>query len=44
MPHKVAKLSKESLELVQKAEKKLSELGRDMILIAYESTDDPSGV
>ena len=40
MKHKTANLSKEVLELVQKAEKKLAELGREIILIAYESEEE----
>lgn len=37
MEPRIAKMSKEALEIVQKSEKKLSELGRDIILIAYET-------
>ena len=40
MKHKTANVSKEGLELVQKAEKKLAELGREIILIAYESEEE----
>ena len=39
MKHKAAELSKEGLELVQKAEKKLAELGREIILVAYEADE-----
>lgn len=34
---KVAEISKDSLELIQKTEKKLGESGRDIVLIAYET-------
>ena len=43
MKHKTANLSKEGLELVQKAEKKLAELGREIILIAYIMHNPPEG-
>ena len=39
MKHKAAELSKEGLELVQKTEKKLAELGREIILVAYEAKE-----
>ena len=39
MEPRIAKMSKEGLEIVQKSEKKLSELGRDIILVAYEAEE-----
>ena len=39
MDRKVAKLTEEDLKAVQKTEKKLAELGRDIILIAYEAEE-----
>ena len=37
MQNRFAKLSDEALETVQKAEKKLAELGLEIVLVAYEA-------
>ncbi len=39
MEPRIARMSKEALEIVQKTEKKLGELGRDIILVAYEAAE-----